>query len=49
MSDRTGNPNAFLERAEDHFREAVAAELPIFLTQVAESTPLNATPLFRAV
>ena len=46
MTDEAEPRNAFLERSEDFFRRAVAADLPIFLTSETESSPLNATPYY---
>lgn len=36
--------DAFLDRTEAFYREAVGLDLPPFLTHPADSTPLNATP-----
>lgn len=44
MSREPASTDTFLGMAEAHFREAVAADLPPFLTHPALSTPLNATP-----
>lgn len=44
MSDARGTPNAFAAAAYACFEEAAGKGFPAFLTPVAESSPINATP-----
>lgn len=44
MADKPASFDSFLERTEAFFREAAARDLPPFLTDTGQSTPLNATP-----